>query len=100
MIQLSGINFWKLAVLFFNCVLLKELRESWCSIKQTWSSALEQKMTINIAKTWADPGGGGREWMASHPPLEQLTKKINQNIMRGKTYEMIRGSQRNRENYR
>ena len=59
MIQLSGINFWKLAVLFFNCVLLKELRESWCSIKQTWSSALEQKMTINIAKTWADPGGGG-----------------------------------------
>ena len=26
MIQLSGINFWKLAVLFFNCVLLKELR--------------------------------------------------------------------------
>ena len=44
-------------------------------------------MTRNFAKRWADPGGGGREWMASHPPLEQLSKKIYQNIMRGKTSE-------------
>ena len=63
MIQLAGINFEKLAVPFFNCVLPKEWRESWCSIKQTWSGALEQKTTINFAKTWADPGGGGMDWV-------------------------------------
>ena len=44
-------------------------------------------MTRNFAKTWADPGGGGREWMASHPPLEQLTKK---NIPKYNVWKNIR----------
>ena len=44
-------------------------------------------MTINFAKTWADPWGGGREWMASHPPLEQLTKK---NIPKYNAWKNIR----------
>ena len=33
------------------------------------------------------PGGGGREWMASHPPLEQLTKK---NIPKYNAWKNIR----------
>ena len=44
-------------------------------------------MTRNFAKTWADPGGGGVDWVASHPPLEQLTKKIYQNIICEKIYQ-------------
>ena len=46
--------------------------------------------TENDKKLRKNMGGsrGGGEWMASHPPLEQLTKKkIYQRIMRGKTYE-------------
>ena len=53
MIQLSGINFQTLRFL------LKELRESWCAIKQTWSGALDLKMTRNFAKSGAGLGGGG-----------------------------------------
>ena len=43
-------------------------------------------MSRNFVKSGADPGGEV-DWMASHPPLEELTKKIYQNIMRGETYE-------------
>ena len=43
-------------------------------------------MTRNLAKSGAHPGEEV-DWVASHPPLEQLTKKIYQNIMRGKTSE-------------
>ena len=42
-------------------------------------------MTRNFAKSGADPGGVN--WVASHPPLEQLAKKIYQNIIRGKTFQ-------------
>ena len=43
-------------------------------------------MTRNFVKSETDPGGEV-DWVASYPPLEQLTKKIYQNIRRGKTYE-------------
>ena len=61
--------------------------EFWCSIKQTWGGALEQKMTINFAKTWADPGGGGREVDGQPPFFRTAHQKIYQNIIRGKTYQ-------------
>ena len=31
--------------------------------------------------------GRGVDWVANHPPLEHLTKKIYQSIIRGKTYQ-------------
>ena len=43
-------------------------------------------MTINFAKTWADPGGRWIGWLATL--LQNSSpKKIYQNIMCGKTYE-------------
>ena len=37
-------------------------------------------MTRNFVKSGADPGGEV-DWVASHPPLEQFTKKIYQNYI-------------------
>ena len=43
-------------------------------------------MTINFAKTWADPGEGGG--LGGQPPsFRTVHQKIYQNIIRGKTYE-------------
>ena len=74
MIQLSGINFWKLAVLFFNCVLLKELRV--LVLNKTdleWCTGTENDKKLR--KNMGGSRGRGVDWMASHPPLEELTKK-------------------------
>ena len=45
--------------------------------------------TENDKKLRKNMGGsrGEVDWVASHPPSEELTKKIYQNIMRGKTYQ-------------
>ena len=45
------------------------------------SQFLKVKVVVWLATTGADPGGV--DWVASHPPLEQPTKK--KNIIRGKT---------------
>ena len=42
-------------------------------------------MTVNFAKTWADPGEG--DGLGGEPPsFRTVHQKIYQNIIRGKTY--------------
>ena len=55
----SWSKFLDTEVLVFNCVLTERVERVLVLNKRLKRGALEQKMTRNFAKTWADPGEGG-----------------------------------------
>ena len=74
----------------FNCVLTERV-ERLLVLNKTdleWCTRTENDKKLRKIRGRSRGGAGrGVDWVASHPPLEQLTKKIYQNIIRGKTYQ-------------